>query len=254
MSGPFQFQVTLAETSIAEVFWTIYRHKVPGLIEMRREGVEKRIYINDGAVIHAGSSDRTDRLGAFLYRIGKVTRQELADTMQERESTGKRHGQVLIEKGIMAPQDLYDAIRQQMESIVWSVFSWQSGDLSFKIGEFNDPMMIRIHLPMRQVILRGIKKVQDAKALVSRLGRKGSIFRPVYSTEDLIEVSLTKEEYHLLTLIDGKRTLYEVCTTGPFGVSENARLIYAFRVLQLIELFADDESSTGIIKIQLRSE
>jgi hypothetical protein len=70
----------------------------------------------------------------------------------------------------------------------------------------------------------------------------------------LIEISLSKEEFQLLTLIDGKRTLYEVCTTGPFGVSENARLIYAFRVLQLIELYADDENSTSIIKIQLRSE
>ena len=58
----------------------------------------------------------------------------------------------------------------------------------------------------------------------ARLGRKGSIFRPGYSAEALIEISLSKEEFQLLTLIDGKRTLYEVCTTGPFGVSENARL------------------------------
>ncbi len=172
MGGPFQYHVALEETSIAEVFWTIYRHKVPGLIEISREGIEKRIYINDGNVIHASSTDRTDRLGAFLYRLGKLTRNDLVDTMRERELTGKRHGQLLIEKGMLPPAELYDAIKMQMETIVWSVFSWQSGDLTFKIGEFNDPMMVKILLPMRQMIIRGIKKVQDTKGLVDPPGQE----------------------------------------------------------------------------------
>jgi hypothetical protein len=252
MAGPFQYHVTLEETSIAEVFWTIYRHKVPGLIEISREGIEKQIYINDGNVIHASSTDRTDRLGAFLYRIGKISRKDLVDTMRERELTGKRHGQLLIEQGLLSPADLYDAIKLQMETIVWSVFSWQTGDLTFKIGEFNDPLMIRIQLPMRQVILRGIKKVQDTKALVTRLGKKTSIFRPCHSTEDLIEIALAKEEYELLCLVDGQRSLYDICTSGPCGVSENARILYAFRVLQLIEKIPSDESVA--LKLPLRAE
>lgn len=246
MGGPFQYHVALEETSIAEVFWTIYRHKVPGLIELSREGIEKRIYINDGNVIHASSTDRTDRLGAFLYRIGTLTRNDLVETMRERELTGKRHGQLLIEKGMLSPAELYDAIKTQMETIVWSVFSWQSGDLTFKIGEFNDPMMVKILLPMRQMIIRGIKKVQDTKGLVTRLGKKTSIFRPIYSTEDLIEIALGKEEYQLLCLVDGKRSLYDICTAGPFGVSENARMLYAFRVLQLIDKVGGEDSSSAL--------
>lgn len=251
MSKTFEYQGTLEETSIPEMFWTIYRHKVPGRIEISREGAAKRIYINEGSVVHAASTDRTDRLGAHLYRLGRLTRDELQETMEIRETTGKRHGQVLIEQGILSPGQLYEDIRSQMESIVWSVFSWQHGDLRFKIGHHLDPLMIQIHLPMRQVIVRGIKKVQDAKALVARLGKKSTVFQPTYTTEELIEIALEKEEFELLRMVDGRRSLYEICTDGPFGVSENARLLYAFRVLHLIEPAGSEESG---VKIRLRTD
>lgn len=246
-TNPFQYDGTLEETSLAEMLWTIYRHKVPGVVEVTNEGITKRIHIADGNVIHASSTDRTDRLGAYLYRTGKLDREQLVDTMREREDSGKRHGQLLIEKGLMSPAELYESIRAQMESIVWSLFSWSKGELIFRIGEQSDPLMIKIHLPMRQVIVRGIKKAHDPKALVGRLGKKSTVFRPTYCAEDLIEIALGAEEYELLCLVDGERSLYDICTQGPYGASENARLIYAFRVLHLI----DPVEEKGGVKIRL---
>lgn len=243
MAKSFQYQGTLEETSLAEMLWTIYRHKVPGRVEISHDGIVKRIYVAGGNVIHASSTDRTDRLGAYLYRIGKLSRDDLTRTMREREESGKRHGQLLIESGLLSPEELYGAIRSQMESIVWGLFSWQHGEVSFSIGEKEDPMMLEIHLPMRQMIVRGIKKAQDPRALVARLGKKSSVFRPSYCAEDLIEIALGKEEYELLCLIDGERSLYDVCNSGPYKVSENARLLYAFRVLHLIEPIAEPEAT-----------
>ncbi len=255
MGKTFHYRETLEDTALSEMFSTIYRHKVPGLIEISRDGIVKRVYINEGNVIHASSNDRADRLGAHLYRVGKLTRKQLVDTMRQREQSGKRHGQLLIEARVLSPGELHDAIRSQMESIVWSVFSWQRGDVTFIIGELWEPMMIKIHLPMRQVIVRGIKQVPDTKSLVARLGRKSTIFRPSYSTEDLIEMALDSKEYELLCLVDGKRRLYDICTAGPYGVPENARLLYAYRILNLIETAEDKETSpTGSVMIRYKTD
>ncbi len=142
-----------------------------------------------------------------------------------------------------------------MESVVCSVFSWQRGEVTYRIGDFNEPIMIKIHLPMRQVIVRGIKQVPDTKALVSRLGKKSTVFSPSYSMEDLIEVALNRTEYELLCLVDGKRRLYDLCTAGPFSVSENARLLYAYRILNLIEESRDDATGpTGSVMIRYKSD
>ncbi len=251
MGKTFQYRETLEDTALSEMFATIYRHKVPGLIEISRDDAVKRIYINEGNVIHASSTDRSDRLGAHLYRLGKLTRQQLVETMKAREQSGKRHGQLLIEDKLLSPGELYDAIRTQMEAIVWSVFSWQRGEVTFRIGDFCEPIMIRIHLPMRQMIIRGIKQVSDTKALVARLGRKKTVFQPSYSTEDLIEIGLDSKDYQLLCLVDGKRSLIDICSKGPYSISENARLLYAFNILKLITKVETHSAPSGSVMIRM---
>lgn len=252
MTGQIHFHESLAETALSELLFTIYRHKVPGRLELRREAVVKRIYVSGGAVVHATSSDRADRLGAHLYRLGKLSREQLVDTMKRREASGKLHGEILIEDGLVSPAELYEAIRSQMEAIVWSCFAWTEGEVEFRIGDSEDPLLIKIHLPMRQVIARGIKQVSDTKGLVSRLGKKTTTFRPSYTAEDLIEIALDANEYRLLRLVDGRRTLYDICNQGPYAVSENARLLYAYHVLHLIE--RNGEGDTGAVKIRLPTD
>lgn len=236
MTKRFHFKGTLEETYLADMLWSIYRYKVPGVLEMSNQaGIVKRVFVQDGNLVHASSTDPNDRLGQFLLRAGKLTQEQLSSTQEEVEVSGRRHGQVLIEQNIMSPGELYRAIRAQVEAIVWGLFSWTEGEVIFRIGEEGDAFMIKIHLPMRQVIVRGIKKVKRTRGLVSRIGTKDTVFRPVYEAEDLIEIALGKEEYQLLSLVDGERSFYDVCSAGSFGMSENARLLYAFRVLQLIE-------------------
>ena len=254
MNKPFHYEGSIEETALPEMFFTIFKHRVPGLLDIGREDVRKRIYISDGNVLFATSTDRTDRLGAYLYRQGKLSREALEQTILKREQAGAKHGQILIEEGLLSPADLYSAIRGQMEAIVWSVFSWQTGHFSFKIGDFTEPT-IRIHLPLRQVIIRGIQRVPEIKSLVARLGKKHTVLRPIYCTEDLIEVALDHQEYSLLRLVDGHRTIFDICTKGPFSVSENARLLYAFRVLNLVEVVTPGEVfDSGAVKIRLDAD
>lgn len=249
MPSKFHYRGTLEETSLSDMLATIYRHKVPGKIVISRDETVKEIYIHEGNVVHATSSDRQDSLGAYLYRQGKISREQLSATLKQRERSGKLYGQLLVEEGLLSPKELYGAIRAQMEAIVWSVFSWSNGEVTFQIGEFHDALRIKIHLPMRQLIVRGIRQVADTKTLVTRLGSKATVFKPRYEIEDLIELALDNDEYALLRLIDGERRFFDVCNEGPFGVPENARMIYAFRLLRLIAE-ADDDGGSGV-KIRL---
>jgi hypothetical protein len=230
----FQYRGDLSQTALPEILYTIHRFQVPGVIEATWGGVMKRVYIKEGNVVHASSSDREDSLGNYLLRSGFLTKELFEETMRERERLNKRYGVLLVERGLLSPAEVYRAIRQQIEAIVWSLFYWQEGAVLFSIGDFREPDSVRIQLPMRQVILQGIKRAPNAKALAARLGRKETVFEPCYRVEDLIEASLDADEYRLLTLVDGNRTLYDVCTQGPHGAAENAKLMYGFQVLQLI--------------------
>ncbi|HEX6898102.1 MAG TPA: DUF4388 domain-containing protein [Thermoanaerobaculia bacterium] len=263
VESSFQYRGDLSQTALPEILYTIDRFQVPGVIEASREGVIKQVFIKEGNVVHATSTDREDSLGTWLQRSGALSPEVYAETMRERERSKKRYGVLLIEHGILAPGEIYQAIRKQVEAIVWSLFYWRDGSVIFTIGDFREPDSVRIQLPMRQVILQGIRRAPDAKALVARLGRKETVFEPCYKTEQLIELALDGDEYRLLSLVDGRRNLFDVCTQGPHSAAENGKLLYAFQILQLIRSVSAApppgpeprrEEPTGAIKIRFKTQ
>jgi hypothetical protein len=234
-AGSFQFRGELAETGLPEILHSIDRFQVPGVIAAEREGVVKEVYIKEGRVVHASSSDLEDSLGTHLLRAGRLSQEVFDETMRLRGESDRRYGVLLIEEGVLAPGEVYRAVREQVEGIVWSLFGWEDGAVTFSIGEFpHGGGRVHIDLPMSQVILQGIKRAPNARALVARLGRRETVFEPAYDTDPLIEIGLERREYDLLRLVDGRRTLYDVCTEGPLAAADNAKLMYAFHVLQLI--------------------
>jgi len=262
VENSFQYRGDLSQTALPEILYTIDRFQVPGVIEASREGLVKQVYIKEGNVVHATSTDRADSLGSYLQRGGIISPDLYLETMRERERTNKRYGLLLIENGILSPAEVYRAIRKQIEAIVWSLFYWQDGSVIYSIGEFREPDAVRIQLPMRQVILQGIKRAPDAKTLVARLGRKETVLEPCYKTEQLIELALDTEEYRLLSLVDGRRTLFDICTKGPHGAAENAKVLYAFQILQLVRIAGvtppppepREGTGTGAIKIRFKTQ
>lgn len=260
VENSFQYRGDLAQTALPEILYTIDRFQVPGVIEAHREGSVKRVYIKEGNVVHATSTDREDSLGAYLQRNAGLTAEQFEDTMRERERTQKRYGTLLVERGLLSPGEVHRAIRKQIEAIVWSLFYWQTGSVLFSIGEFRESDSVRIQLPMRHVILQGIKRAPNAKAMVARLGRKETVFEPCFRTEDLIEIALDADDYQLLRLIDGQRTLYDICAEGPYGAAENGKTLYALQVLQVIRALSNAvpepksrDESTGAIRIRFKT-
>lgn len=251
METHFQYRGDLSETALPDTLFTIYRFRVPGVMEARDGEIVKRIYIKDGHVIFARSNDRNDSLGVFLHRSGKINTDEFAATMKARANSERRHGELMIEEGLLTPAEMYEALREQIEAVVWSLFEWERGEVAFQIGEFDDAQLFRIHLPVRQVILRGVKRIADAKRLVARLGRRETVFEPSFTTEDLVEIGLDGDEYRLLNLVDGSRSLYDVCRLGPRSAAENAKLMYAFQALRLIRR-SEKQPKKGGVKVKLR--
>jgi hypothetical protein len=259
----FEYRGDLSERTLPEMLFAIDRFQVAGVIEASRNGVVKRIFVQGGNVIHASSTDLRDSLGCHLERTGRLDREQSTRMMQMRRNSPQRLGVLLIETGLLSPGDVYGAIREQVEEIVWSLFAWQEGQVTFKIGDYRDSGMVRIQLPMRQVILEGIKRATDAKPLVARLGDRETVFEADYRTESLIEIALTEKDLELLDLADGRRTLYEISTEGPYSLRDNAKLMYAFHVMQLIrevpaETRAEEArpaaSNTQAIKIRFQTQ
>lgn len=234
MNRKFEYRASLREVTLPEVLYTVHRFRVAGTVEAVHGSVVKKVVLQDGQVVHAGSNDRADSLGEYLKRIGKLTEEDYKEVAGARRSGKKRFGVLLIELGFLTPREVYEAIQAHIEEIVWSLFNWRDGEIVFNVGAYGDPQRVRIQLPLRRVIFEGIRQAPEAKPLVERLGKRSTIFETCFQWEDLIEIGLDSDAYRLLSEVDGKKSLYELCSFGPLSAGENAKLLYAFQVLHLV--------------------
>jgi hypothetical protein len=249
----FKYRGNLAETPLPEMLYTIDRFRIPGIVEAKHDGVIKRVFVRDGYIVHASSSDRSDSLGDYLERLGSVEPEQLAKIKKERDSSSKRFGVLCIERGILSPVEVFEFVRAQIEGIVWSLFYWHEGEVTFGIGALTDEEMIQIQLSIGQVVVQGIRQAPDAKPLVARLGDKDTILEPSYRLEDLIELCLDTDDYRLLSMVDGKRSLYQLLNEGPRTPPENAKVLYAYQAWNLVRRQRSQQESKGPVKIQLKT-
>jgi hypothetical protein len=240
------YQTDLAQTPLPEILAKIHRYRVPGVIDCRRDAEDKRIYLDGGQIIFATSSNREDSLGDKLLREGLISREQYDESVRRMHEGGKRQGVVLAEMKAIEPKQLFVSIRDQIQEIVWSVFAWESGAVSFMPGSFKKQEFVKLDIPMPRAILQGVRRMPDARLLVARLGTKTTVFEKTGEDADVV---LKPDEQLLFDAVNGKKVLVELVGTPPLSQADNAKILYAFFALGMIAVRASRQ-----IKVQLKTD
>ncbi|MGE5236237.1 MAG: DUF4388 domain-containing protein [Acidobacteriota bacterium] len=244
-AGRHIFVADLAETPLPEMLATIHRHRVPGVLEADLGEFSKRVVIAHGDIIFASSTNRAESLGEMLLTSGRITKEQFrASTFALLDNPKKRHGQILVEMGLITEAELRAAVLEQVQRIVWSIFGAASGRVTFTLGEYAADEVYQLCIPTPRAILHGCKTVPNAKPMITRMGGKGTVFFRAPSPEHLQGFELEPGEEQLLDLVDGRRTFFELCEQGPFSAGLNARVLYAFHCLALVQ--REREAGSGI--------
>jgi hypothetical protein len=226
------YQTEISQTPLPEVLVKIHKYKAPGRVDCLRGEETKRIYLDRGQIIFATTNQIGESLGDRLLAAGRITQEQYDESLRRVRETGKRHGTTLVEMKILSPDELFVAVREQIQEIIWSVFAWESGTVGFTPGRDKRFEFIRVDIPIPTAIMTGVRRMPDAKAVVARLGTKTSLFA---RAESHVEgISLESDEQALLEVIDGRKVLYEIVNTPPLTAAENARIVYGFYALGLI--------------------
>jgi len=241
------YQTDIAQTPLPEILVTVHRYRAPGTIECRRGNELKEIFLDRGLIIFAQSNQVRDSLGDKLLREGKITREQYDESVRRLVATGKRQGTILTEMNVLAPDDLFAAVREQILELVWSILNWDAGTVTFTPGRQKEKEFVKSDIAIPQAILQGIRRMPDAKALVARLGTKATIF--ARTEKPIEELTLDEDERRLLDMVDGKRSLYDLINALPLPAGMNARILYAFVALQLIAAKTPER-----VKVRIRTE
>jgi Domain of unknown function (DUF4388) len=249
MEKKFEYRGDLGVTPLPEILATIERYRVPGALSVTRGDAHRRIYLERGLVVFATSDEREVRLGNFLIRHGTLPEDAVANAEARLAGDGIRLGQILVRLELLDQATLDAAVAEQVREILWGAFDWDSGEVVFEVGARRSDEAIRIDLPIAEVIVEGVRRAENVRRFVDRLGSGHGVLEQAEAP--LTPGLFTPDEIALRGMVDGRLPVQMLCQKGPGSVAENARLLYAFFCLDLVRV---KESTTGVKKVQWKTE
>jgi len=160
----------LGQVLVAEEMARVRAERWSGVLALTQGEVAKGLYFVEGEIAFAASTVEEDRLGACLFRGGKITEGQFRAAMREGEATGRPLGQALVELGHITPDELAAAVTAQVERIVLSVLRWTTGSLRRDPMDRPLPADLVLDLNTHRLLLLGTRQFPDAERLERALG------------------------------------------------------------------------------------
>lgn len=233
---------------LPEVLTFLSTTRKSGTFTYSAGGREARLFFDDGALIYANSNQENFRLGAILLRKKKITREQRdqIDALMQRD--GGQFGRLCIQSGVMTEAELRDFLKIQVSEIVYDAFVWDGGTFSF-VQEITLPShAVTISIDLANLIMEGARRIAEWEQCAKLLPDPKMVFRVVAAPRDE-KVTLTADEWKILFLINGQRTISELCESSEEDALQIYRLLYGLRANKLIEVASqrsvDDTGATG---------
>jgi Domain of unknown function (DUF4388) len=212
----------LSALPLPEILQYLQVAKANGVLTVSHGGARKSLYVKDGRVVFASSNLPNDRLGEILLREGKITVEEYEASIRA-IAKGKRQGKALVEMGALSPKDLWAGVQFQVREIVYPTFQWDEGDFHFEASDAPAKERITVDLDIEELILAGLRRV-DANGAIQGLYPDGHTVLELCPGEP---PALEPYEQHVLHLVDGERSVVEVCRESEIGDNETLKVLYA---------------------------
>jgi hypothetical protein len=124
---------SLGTLSVEEVFAHVLTGIRSGLLAVQHGTVRRTVSFRDGQVVFATSTQRWERLGAVLLRLGLLTQAQLTQALS-RVTPSRRIGQVLTSEGLVSEAHLYSAMTYVVREVVLGLFELTEGSFLFLEG------------------------------------------------------------------------------------------------------------------------
>ena len=187
-----------------------YLARETGELSLQKGKVKKVIYFEAGTPVFALSNLAADRFGQFLVRVGKIRPEQLEDVAVVARASGRRTGDVLVERGLLRETERLYYIGQQVKACIYSLFGWEEGEFVLSFSQKARGESIKLDVHPGNLIIRGVKKLYKADRLKRLTPSHVKLIPSQQPAYALNELELEKWEAQLLPRIDGNRTNAEV--------------------------------------------
>lgn len=239
---------TLDDFTLPDIFRLTALANKTGRLEVERRNGSGRIYFRNGEVYHAESTKSKERLGRKLTRSGWITDRQLQRAIVEHEQTGRRVGEILVEHGAVDEEQIEWAVRSQIEDGVFDLLRWDLGAFVWE-PDVEIEVEVPLTVTVENLIIEASRRLDEISQIKKKIPSADVVLamaaRPPAGAH---QINITSEEWQVLVLVDGHRTVEDIATTTGAEAYQTTRLLFGLMNAGLIErvqvpLGGSDESA-----------
>ncbi|UCD64300.1 MAG: DUF4388 domain-containing protein [Candidatus Zixiibacteriota bacterium] len=230
-------QGNIEKFTLPEIFQLIASGRKSGTLGIQKDDSIVMVYFREGEIIYGYGPRQTFHLGQLLREKKIITDEQLeqAVTIQAKTENSKRLGEILISRGFIDRADLDVVVRRQVEELLYSLLSWRSGSFKFYEDQFPTQEEITVRLSVENVILEGLRRVDEINMVNETLSDMDDVY-VIGATEGERNrnVAFQAQEWNIMALVDGHRTLNDICRISPIDRHHTLKKLAQLKLAGLI--------------------
>ena len=241
-------------SSVPELLRSLLGSGETGILTLRRGDATKSIFIQQGRVVYAASNNADERLGESLVIRGKITARQFLEA-SKMIRPGRRLGGILVEMEALDSEDLMPSVEQQVHDILMELFDWTHGEYELVIKDMDPDQVLSLHISTENLILEGIRRSRSFSQVIRGIGDIDAVLVPSGTTDVLYKLDLTAEEQEILSHVNGRATVEQICDVSYLSNFETCRILWALKVLGVIRRSgAEDVAAVGTNALEQQRE
>lgn len=204
------------------------------VLEVARSQLAKTIVLERGSPVDCRSNLVQDTLGGFLVAAGRLSEEECHTCLARSAATGTQMGEVLVERGLLTPVELWKALQQNLAKKLLDLFTWREG--AFRLAALERPPESALKVRVPQLVVTGITRFapqEEVNLAVGPLVGRPLALHPAPPLP-LAELRLLPGQERLAQALGRGARMDELATASGLPFDEVTRLVYALGVVGIM--------------------
>ncbi len=247
---PIALEGDISSVSFPELLHDLYVMGKSGRLMMKSDDKVKEIEVMDGYPVSVNTSLPGEYLGNFLVRMRIITEEQAVESVKLMQSGSRLQGTILMEMGLLTPQQLVNYLKMQVREKLFEIFSWREG--SYKFAEDADVKgdIQNVDMSVANIINEGVRLFYDYDRLVPLTKHFGQRFLHLGGNRRyrFQEIHMTPDESKLVDFIDGTKSFEEIVSKSVLPLERTLQVLYTLIVSGMVEPISEssDDPQTAL--------
>jgi hypothetical protein len=184
----------------------------------------------------------------MLVRMGRLKEPDL-DRILARQAGGiQKLGELLLSEKIVREEELASFLKVQVSEVIFDTFTWGQGTFTFFDRVPPPTAVVTLEMDLQNLLMEGVRRIDERERLDEFFPDRNMAVEAIANPERVKHsVTLTPEEWQVFFLIDGRRSIDEICrAVGNPDELLTLRVLYRLVAAKFVALVPPPPTDTNL--------